>query len=105
MSRFSSAFAAAATAAAACFPLAAQAASPGHAAAQAATVAPAAAASEPASRIVLEDYPVPDSQAYRLLPNDPGVVTNGPIPDTPVNRARYGAPLSRAGKATAPAGD
>ena len=33
------------------------------------------------------------------------VVTNGPVPDTPENRARYGQPLSRAGKRTAPAGN
>lgn len=28
-----------------------------------------------------------------------------PIPDIPENRAEYGAPLSNAGKRTAPAGD
>jgi len=33
------------------------------------------------------------------------VVTNGPVPDTPANRARYGSPLSRAGKMTPPVGD
>lgn len=33
------------------------------------------------------------------------LVTNGPVPDTPENRARYGQPLSRAGKATTPAGN
>ena len=32
-------------------------------------------------------------------------VTNGPIPDTPENRAKYGAPMSRAGKKTAPVGN
>ena len=32
-------------------------------------------------------------------------VTNGPVPDTAENRARYGQPLSRAGKRTAPAGN
>lgn len=32
-------------------------------------------------------------------------VTNGPVPDTPANRARYGQPMSRAGKATTPAGN
>lgn len=32
-------------------------------------------------------------------------VTNGPIPDTAENRARYGQPLSNAGKHTAPAGN
>ncbi|HEY9219167.1 MAG TPA: hypothetical protein VIO94_14050 [Phenylobacterium sp.] len=33
------------------------------------------------------------------------VVTNGPVPDTAENRAKYGAPMSRAGKRTAPAGN
>jgi hypothetical protein len=32
-------------------------------------------------------------------------VTNGPIPDTPANRAKYGAPMSHAGKRSAPAGN
>lgn len=33
------------------------------------------------------------------------MVTNGPVPDTPENRAKYGAPLSRAGKMTAARGN
>jgi hypothetical protein len=33
------------------------------------------------------------------------VTTNGPIPDTEENRARYGGPQSRAGKMTEPAGN
>jgi|GraSoiStandDraft_4_1057263.scaffolds.fasta_scaffold139039_2 hypothetical protein len=33
------------------------------------------------------------------------VVTNGPVPDTPANRARYGGPMSHAGKLTAPRGN
>jgi hypothetical protein len=33
------------------------------------------------------------------------LVTNGPIPDTPANRAKYGAPMSHAGRKTAPAGN
>jgi UrcA family protein len=32
-------------------------------------------------------------------------VTNGPVPDTPENRARFGGPMSRAGRRTAPAGN
>ena len=32
-------------------------------------------------------------------------VTNGPVPDTKENRAKYGAPLSRAGKMTAARGN
>lgn len=33
------------------------------------------------------------------------LITNGPVPDTPENRDKYGDPLSRAGKRTAPAGN
>lgn len=33
------------------------------------------------------------------------VISNGPVPDTPENRAKYGAPMSRAGKRTAAAGN
>jgi hypothetical protein len=32
-------------------------------------------------------------------------ITNGPIPDTPANRAKYGQPMSHAGKRTAPKGN
>lgn len=32
-------------------------------------------------------------------------VTNGPVPDTPENRARFGGPMSRGGQRTAPAGN
>jgi hypothetical protein len=33
------------------------------------------------------------------------LVTNGPVPDTPENRAKYGSPMSNAGKRTQPAGN
>jgi hypothetical protein len=33
------------------------------------------------------------------------LVTNGPVPDTPENRDKYGDPLSNAGKRTDPAGN
>jgi hypothetical protein len=36
---------------------------------------------------------------------DPNVITNGPIPDTPENRAKYGQPMSNAGRHTKPAGN
>lgn len=36
---------------------------------------------------------------------DVELVTNGPIPDTAENRAQFGGPNSRAGKATAPRGN
>ena len=33
------------------------------------------------------------------------VIASAPVPDTPENRARYGQPLSRAGRRTKPAGN
>jgi hypothetical protein len=33
------------------------------------------------------------------------VIASAPVPDTPENRAKYGQPLSRAGKRTAPKGN
>jgi hypothetical protein len=36
---------------------------------------------------------------------DASVVSNGPVPDTPANRARYGKPMSNAGKKSTPAGN
>jgi hypothetical protein len=33
------------------------------------------------------------------------VVSNGPVPDTPENRAKYGKPMSNAGRMTKPAGN
>jgi opacity protein-like surface antigen len=36
---------------------------------------------------------------------DPTLITNGPVPDTPENRAKYGKPMSNAGRHTAPAGN
>jgi hypothetical protein len=33
------------------------------------------------------------------------LTTNGPVPDTPENRRKYGGPMSRAGKHTAPRGN
>ena len=33
------------------------------------------------------------------------MVTNGPVPDTPANRAKYGQPMSNAGKRTAAKGN
>jgi hypothetical protein len=33
------------------------------------------------------------------------VISNGPVPDTPENRAKYGKPMSNAGRMTKPAGN
>jgi len=38
-------------------------------------------------------------------PQGPTVIASRPVPDTASNRARFGEPASRAGKATAPIGD
>ncbi len=41
----------------------------------------------------------------KLKAGDPGVVSNLPVPDTHDNRAKFGRPMSHAGRATAPNGD
>ena len=46
----------------------------------------------------------PEAQAT-LKAGDANVVTNGPVADTPENRAKYGKPDSNAGKRTAPKGN
>lgn len=51
---------------------------------------------EPAPAV--SSYAEPATATTRLI-------TNGPVPDTPENRARFGAPMSNAGKRTAPAGN
>lgn len=53
---------------------------------------------------------VPASSLTTTTMGEPGTVTmrtvtNGPVPDTAENRAKYGQPLSRAGKRTAAAGN
>lgn len=50
----------------------------------------------------------PPSRLYSSVEQTGGgvqVITNGPVPDTPENRSRFGGPRSRAGKRTAPAGN
>jgi hypothetical protein len=47
--------------------------------------------------------PVSDLPAGSTLTTT--LVTNGPVPDTAANRAKYGTPESRAGKMTRPAGN
>jgi len=49
--------------------------------------------------------PTPAESAFRLLAGDPTVVTNGPVPDTPANRAAYGPPQSRSGRESIPSGN
>lgn len=47
---------------------------------------------------------VVDPVDYSLAPRLE-IVANAPVPDTPANRARYGGPMSRAGRLTAPVGN
>jgi hypothetical protein len=49
--------------------------------------------------------PTPVDQASGLTAGDTSVVSNGPVPDTAANRARYGSPMSHAGRVTTPAGN
>jgi hypothetical protein len=49
------------------------------------------------------DAPAPQVQA--LAQGDNTLVTNGPVPDTAANRAKYGGPMSATGKRTKPAGN
>lgn len=58
-----------------------------------------------APAIVLQDSPTPADQAWKLKAGDPSVVSNGPVPDTAENRAKYGSPISNGGKRTKPAGN
>lgn len=48
---------------------------------------------------------LPPGQAQALAAGDNIHVTNGPVPDTPANRAKYGGPMSNAGRRTSPAGN
>ncbi len=103
-------FAAAAAFLAASVPLAAQAAADDPVKVSPAATEPLQPADPPApvnsaDNPMPKDYSVPASQAYTLLPTDAGVVTNGPVPDTPANRAKDGQPLSRAGRAGQAAGN
>jgi hypothetical protein len=48
--------------------------------------------------------PVSSDVAVRLgIPVD--IIASRPVPDTPANRARYGGPMSNAGRMTRPAGN
>ncbi|MET3667557.1 fasciclin domain-containing protein [Caulobacter sp. 1776] len=72
------------------------------AASPSATAAPAAGVNS--SGVVPVSSQSPDAQAS-LKAGDPNVVSNPPVADTRENRAKYGAPMSNAGKRTAPKGN
>jgi hypothetical protein len=48
---------------------------------------------------------LPPAQAQALANGDNKLITNGPVPDTAANRAKYGGPMSHAGKHTPPVGN
>jgi len=58
-----------------------------------------------APAVILQSSPTPPDQAWRLKAGDPSVVSNGPVPDTAENRAKYGQPMSNGGKRTRPVGN
>ncbi|WP_297511972.1 fasciclin domain-containing protein [uncultured Caulobacter sp.] len=72
------------------------------AASPSAMAAPAAGVN--ASGAVPTSSQSPEAQAT-LKAGDANVVSNGPVPDTRENRAKYGSPQSNAGKRTAPKGN
>jgi len=49
--------------------------------------------------------PSSPGQQTALATGDNTLVTNGPVPDTAANRAKYGGPMSRTGKKTAAKGN
>lgn len=70
-----------------------------------ATVSEAEAKSEAAAQVGVDASaltPAAD-QAPGTVSTD--LITNGPVPDTPENRARFGGPNSRSGQMTAPSGN
>lgn len=74
------------------------------------TSAPPPAAPSAAAAGVNTSGPVPadqlpPGQATALAAGDNQVVTNGPVPDTAANRAKYGRPMSNAGRRTKPIGN
>ncbi|HEY3797325.1 MAG TPA: hypothetical protein VGL58_03155 [Caulobacteraceae bacterium] len=88
----------------------------GAAYAQTGTAAPAAAppmtsdqsATTPDASAPPADQAVTGQQANTSATVTDGgtqVIASQPVPDTPANRKAYGAPMSHAGKATAPTGD
>jgi hypothetical protein len=52
-----------------------------------------------------QSSPEPAGGAGVLTPGDTTVISNGPVPDTRANRARFGGPMSHGGRATKAAGN
>ena len=71
-----------------------------------APVAPdSGAAATRSSGVTTDIAPMTPGQVQALRSGDNAVVTNGPVPDTPDNRAKYGGPNSNGGRKTPPAGN
>lgn len=49
--------------------------------------------------------PAPMAGSTQMAGMTTSTVTNGPVPDTAENRAKYGSPMSNAGKRSKPAGN
>lgn len=62
-------------------------------------------ASSPSEVTLVSPGQAPPSQIQALARGDNQTVTMVPVPDTQANRARFGEPMSNAGKKTAPAGN
>ncbi|MGI8839322.1 MAG: hypothetical protein ACR2F8_00815 [Caulobacteraceae bacterium] len=65
----------------------------------------AGAAGMNTNAMTVDPAQAPPGQVQALQQGDNTTVTNGPVPDTAANRAKYGRPMSHAGKKTAPAGN
>lgn len=70
-----------------------------------ATTPSAGASGMNTSGTMVDPSQAPAGQVQALQQGDNTMVTNGPVPDTRANRAKFGRPLSNAGKKTAPAGN
>jgi hypothetical protein len=77
-------------------------------------IAPATGYGSDASATVRDEPMIPpavdaaaiDPASYDQTPTySTQTVSNGPVADTPANRARYGQPMSNAGRRTTPAGN
>jgi hypothetical protein len=66
---------------------------------------PATSATQAGTPAAASTAPASADQASGLTAGQPTVISNGPVPDTPENRAKYGKPMSHAGRATKPIGN
>jgi hypothetical protein len=67
--------------------------------------APSASASGLDTSATTGQPPMANAGVERITQGNDTLVTNGPVPDTAANRAKYGGPMSKTGKKTKPAGN